>query len=387
MGIRWTPIGAAGMMVRMGHWRGLAVGVCMLAGAGCGSESLGGVHPTGSGGSVGSGGVRAMGGTIGTGSGGTGPGMYCGEVDVPVYAPARPNILVLLDRSSSMNDDSDEASCPGGCGATSKWALLSAKIDRLVTTRASANWGLALFGSDDACGVNAGVAVDVAKGSAASITQALAATTPGGDAPTAAAIDAAFGYLQSGFYSYPKYILLATDGRSGCAPGAGGTAGADAAAVQAIARANSYGVSTFVLGLAPDWDTTATATLNQMADNGGQAARSRIDFATLDTIDTQISVIAPSSPSASTGNPCVVALPYPLAPGTSLAVSTTTVYGQNVLVPEDPLSGWSFTSPDESAIDISGSTCAGLQNSAYSYVAITYQCRLPPPGRSIPSPR
>ena len=78
-------------------------------------------------------------------------------------------------------------------------------------------------------------------------------------------------------------------------------------------------------------------------------------------------------------NPCTLALPYPLGPSTSLAVSITEVSGQSTLIPQDPLSGWSFTSPDESAIYISGDFCAGLQSGAYSYMAISYQCRLPPP--------
>jgi hypothetical protein len=355
----------------------------MLACAGCEGASLGGGHPTGSGGNVGTGGVRGRGGSVGSGAGGSGPTNFCGEVDVPLYAPVRPNVLVLLDRSSSMNDDSNEVSCTGGCGATSKWALLSAKIDHLVTTHPSVNWGLALFGIDDACGVSGGVVVDVSRDTAPAIVQTLAGTTPGGDAPTAAAIDAAFVYQASFSNAYSKYILLATDGRSGCAPGADGTAGADALAEQAIYRARNYGVSTFVLGLAPAWDTTATAALNQMAENGGQASSATpTAFATLDTIDAQLSVIVPSSPGAYTGNPCLVTLPYPLVPGTSLVVSTTTVYGQSEVVPEDPLVGWSFTSPDESAIDISGSACSGLQGGGYSYIALTYLCGgpLPPPG-------
>ena len=342
----------------------------MLACAGCGGESLGGGHPTGSGGSV------------GTGSGGTGAATFCGEVDVPLYASPRPDVLLLVDRSKSMNDDSDEMTCTGGCGASSKWALVSAAINRLVTTHHSVNWGLALFGSDGACGVNAGVAVEFAQDAAPAIAQALAATTPGGEAPTAAAIDAATDGLLSRYdFSSPKYILLATDGRSGCATGGGG---ADAQAEEAVNRAYYYGFPTFVLGLAPDWDATAIAVLNQMAENGGEASPGTPNlFATPATIDAQLAAISPTPPT-STGNPCVVPLPYPISPATSLAVSVTTLYGHSEVVPEDPLTGWSFTSPDESIIYISGYACSGLQSSAYSYIAITYQCGSPPPARSEP---
>jgi hypothetical protein len=372
------------MMVGMGRLRGLGLGVWLVAAAGCfGGESLGGSRPSGTGGTGATGSTAAAGGSFATGGGGVngtggdlgagGTGMagsFCGEYDVAVFQPLRPDILLLVDRSSSMNDDSNEMSCTGGCGATSKWALLSAEINRLVTEYQSVNWGLALFGSDDACGVSASVAVDVAQDAASSIALALAATTPGGDAPTAAAILGASAYLQSRLDTNPKYILLATDGRSGCATGA---AGADIDAENAVATALGSGIPTLVLGLAPTWDTTAIATLNQMAENGGEALQGSANaFATLGSIDMQLSPI--SSISSTAQNPCVVGLPYPVGPDTSLRISITTGDGQSVAIPEDPLAGWSFTSPYDDAISISASACTGLQSGAYTRITIIYSC-------------
>ncbi|HSY39183.1 MAG TPA: hypothetical protein VLA79_06625, partial [Polyangia bacterium] len=120
-----------------------------------GGESLGQYHPGGLGGA----GAAASSGSAGTngsfGAGGPngsfGPGPdgapFCGTLYSGVVAPVRPDILLLLDRSSSMNDDSNEMSCTGGCGANSKWALLSAAIGRMVTNHPLVNWGLAPFGS------------------------------------------------------------------------------------------------------------------------------------------------------------------------------------------------------------------------------------------------
>ena len=287
-----------------------------------------------------------------------------------------------------MNDDSNEMSCTGGCGAKSKWALLSAAIGRMVINHPSLNWGLAPFGSDDACGVNAGVEVDVAPDAASSIELALAATTPGGAAPTAAAILAASGYLRSLPDSNPKYILLASDGRSGCATGGGGEAAADAEAENAVASAFQARIPTFVVGMVPAWDTTATGSLNLMADNGGQPSLGTANtFFTTDTIDVQLSLI---SSRAATVDPCVIPLPYLLAPGTSLAVSTTAADGQSVAIPEDPLVGWSFTSPDDTAVRISGSACPDLESAADTQIAISYVCGPPTlPGleRARPSAR
>jgi hypothetical protein len=368
----------------------VTVSIASIAGSltGClgAGESLGHYHPGGLGGA----GAAASSGSGGTnGAFGTGPdgGPFCGTLYFGVAAPVRPDILIVADRSSSMNDDSNEMSCPGGCGANSKWALLSAAIDRVVINHPSVNWGLALFGSDDVCGVNAGVTVDVSQDGAPSIELAMAATTPGGAAPTAAAILAATGYLQSRPDSNPKYILLATDGRSGCGTGA---AGVDAEAENAVASALHAGIPTVVVGLTPAWDTTANATLNQLADNGGQPSLGSANaFSTIDSVDMQLSLIS-SSASSSTGNPCVVALPYPLAPGTSLTVSTTTADGQSVAIRQDPLVGWSFSSPDDSAVRISGAACPKLQSAAYSQIGITYVCDTPSlagPGRSRPSAR
>ncbi len=224
-----------------------------------------------------------------------------------------------------------------------------------------------------------GLAVHVAPGAASLIAPALAATTPGGDAPTAAVIQAAAGYLQSIPDTNAKYILLATDGRSGCATGDGGAGAADTEAENAVATALESGIPTFVLGLAPAGDTTAIATLNQLAVNGGEPSRGSANaFATLGSIDMQLSPIASMTPRS--GNPCVAALPYALDPGTVLAISVTTVNGQSVAIPEDPLVGWSFTSPGDDSIYISGEACSGLQSGAYTQIAFNYICTLLPQG-------
>ena len=172
---------------------------------------------------------------------------------------------------------------------------------------------------------------------------------------------------------------------------AAGRPAADAEAENAIASALGVGIPTFVLGLAPASDTTATATLNQMAQAGGEpSAGSANAFSTIDSIDMQLAPIASTSSSSPTGNPCVINLPFSLVPGTSLQVSTTTSDGQSVAIPKDPLVGWSFTSPDDSAIVISGSACPSLRSGVYSQVAISYVCggavhptteRSPPIGR------
>ena len=81
-------------------------------------------------GSGGAGAASAAGGAVGTGGLGSGGGSFCGIVNLVRATPVPPDILIVMDRSSSMNDDSNEMVCTGGCGASSKWALASAAIDR-----------------------------------------------------------------------------------------------------------------------------------------------------------------------------------------------------------------------------------------------------------------
>ena len=351
----------------------LFAAAALAACAGCfGGESLG--NHTGAGGSGGSSPTGGVGGDVGGTTGGiggtigAGGGMFCGSYTMPIQPPFS-DVLILMDRSSSMNDDSTEMSCTGGCGATSKWSLLAAAVSNLVTENPDVRWGLALYGSDNQCGVGSNPQVAVGTDNGQAISAALAAqVAPGGEAPTSSAVSYAVSYLQALYDPYPKYILLVTDGKSGCAGAAdGGTADAAAEAAISLAR-NQSGISTFVLGLAPSGDSTAIATLNQMAENGGEASQGTANaFYTIPDLGPNfVSVI-------STGS-CVVPLPYLLGVGTSLAVSVTSSDGVPVKLPLDPTNGWSFTDSSDTAISFNGTYCDGLLDGADASFSLYYSC-------------
>jgi len=76
-------------------------------GTGIGTGS-GGVTGNGTGIGLTSGG----GGDVGTGTG----GMTCGQSSVPVM-PEPPDILIIQDKSGSMDEDDTGTSCNNGCGA------------------------------------------------------------------------------------------------------------------------------------------------------------------------------------------------------------------------------------------------------------------------------
>ena len=53
-----------------------------------------------------------------------------------------PDIVIVLDRSASTNDGIDGTSCTGGCGANSKWALLTAELGPALSSQDNAvRWG------------------------------------------------------------------------------------------------------------------------------------------------------------------------------------------------------------------------------------------------------
>jgi hypothetical protein len=267
-----------------------------------------------------------------------------------------------------MADDSAGLSCAGGCGASSKWSQVSTAIEDTVTaTQATVNWGLKLFGNDDACGMTAGATVNVASGNGATIRAAFASASPGGNTPTESAIDSAVAYMKTLTDSNPKFLLLATDGLPNCPPGGAGAMADDSLGAEAaLTRARNAGFDTFVVGIATTGD--ATATLDQMALNGGlpQPGGTTPYYAVSDTASLETALMTISDLVQ-----CTFAVPSPVG-GANLGISVKTSNG-NLRIPQDPTSGWSFSSDMQSVI-LNGSTCTGITSGAYQGVFFVYTC-------------
>ena len=194
----------------------------------------------------------------GGGAAGAGGGASCASFSHPA-SRLPPDILVVLDASGSMNDDPDNATCSGGCGAASKWSLMTAALTQVVSqTEANVNWGLKLFAdASSTCGVNNVAAVPIGAGNAALIANAIAGRTDasgnvanGSSTPTRRAEEAAVTYLNTLTDLNPKYILLATDGLPNCTPGSSSATVDDTAgAVAAVTGARTAGYPTFVVGI------------------------------------------------------------------------------------------------------------------------------------------
>ena len=340
---------------------------------------------TGSGGAGGQVGTGAAGssaaGTFGT-TGGGGAGGTTRICGLQQFAPTPKNadILLVLDRSASMQDPPDSST------TASKWSIVVPTLDAVIaSTDTSVLWGMKSFpeGSGSACvagSVTNAIDVGIAAGNAAAVTGTINATTPAGNGtPTGDAINAAVTYLKSLSDSNPKYVVLATDGEPSCAaiPSSENTSGAKTYAVTEITNAKAAGFPTFVIGIATS-DTSDTATLNAMADAGGEVPASASNplaphfylanntatlTAALDSITGQIS---------SCLFPLATPPPVPNDP-TKLGVYLGSAMTK---IPNDPTmaDGWAYTDTNDTAVEVFGSWCTMIQAAGAGAVQIVYGC-------------
>jgi hypothetical protein len=307
----------------------------------------------------------------------------CGVQQFMLVHGSPPDLLIVLDKSGSMNEY-------GGGG--SKWDQVRAALAQTVTSlQNQIRWGLQFFPADDTCGTQ-GPAVDIGPGNASAITNAMGLTSPDGATPTAEALRTAGNYLSSLPDGDPKYILLATDGAPNCG-GSGGPmvctscppgylltngqcctnglcstcAGDDVAgSLQMLQVLRGAGVPTFVIGISLNGDEQDA--LNQMAMAGGQprAAGPPYFYPASSTGDlvSAINQIAGQ----------IVSCSYPLS-SPPVNPSLVTVSVAMRAVPRDPGhgNGWDF-GPGNGSIQFYGEWCGVLQQGSVSGIQVTLGC-------------
>lgn len=280
-----------------------------------------------------------------------------------------PDLLIVLDRSGSMNQDSMGGMLMAGDPNT-KWALMTAAIKAVVSqSEASVNWGLKFFGTGaSGCAVANVTAVDPATMTAAAISAAidLPANQPGSSTPTRAAETSAGMYLMGRTNMNPKYILLATDGEPNCAAmggGGGGGATDGPAAIAAVAAVAAMGFPTFVIGIAADME--AGTTLDGMAMAGLRPRAGTPSYYSVSTTaDLMAALIAIQS---------LTALPCQFQLGgvpSNLGAVTVTVGGMVI-----PMGEWTYGPGNRSVIFAdAGAICTQLKSGAIKDVSINLPC-------------
>jgi len=374
----------------------------------------GGSSQTGSGGSFGTGGAPGTGGTVYIGSGGqgelTGAAGGCGQTNVSIK-PTPPDILIVQDKSLSMNEDpSGQMNCrTANC---TKWQQVSTAIETVVSaTDTNVNWGMIFFASDSMCGVNSTPIVPIGPMNGAKIMAAFAGNQPASQTPTASAMNAATAYMKTLTDPNQKFLLLATDGLPNCgmsggtggttgAAGRGGTAGRGGggaagtrggaagtfgggiigggstaddspAAEAAVTAAKTAGFPTFVVGIATSADAMATDTLNTMAVNGGfpQAGAATQYYSISDTASLEAALNQILGKTLS----CTIPLGSTPANLANVAVTAQDGTGKRIEIPKDDTNGWSFDASMTNIV-LNGSACQDLQSVTLTQYQFIFAC-------------
>jgi hypothetical protein len=342
------------------------------SGTGGMTESAGSMASAGSTGSTGIGGHMRIG--IGGSSAPSPDGGNCG-LQTFNPNPANADILLVLDRSASMQDDPN-----GGSTKPSKWDIVVPTLNAVISSTASSIfWGMKSFpeGSGSACAagsVTSNIDTPIAPNNGTAVTTAITATTPDGNGtPTGDAINAAVAYLKTLTDTNPKYILLATDGEPSCAqtPTSEDTASAKTYAVAAVGIATTK--------------ASDTATLNAMADAGGETPASASNpfgphFYLANDMTTLTSELQQITGQVST---CLFKLssppPVPNDP-TRLGVYLN---GGATKIPYDSgmANGWAYTDTSDTAVQVYGPACDMIQAAGAAAVQIIFGCPdVPVPG-------
>ncbi|HEX7506979.1 MAG TPA: vWA domain-containing protein [Polyangia bacterium] len=317
-----------------------------------------------------------QGGSAGSNSTGAAPtgDANCGSQTNGSREPA--DVLLVLDRSGSMAYSTAEDCycdaatagrggqvCSNTSNCTMRWpALTSAVTATLGSTSGSINWGLKLFSSTgSSCGLDkTTVEVAISTTSVSAIEAKVAATTPGGNTPTAQAITASTAYLKTVQDQSTKYILLATDGEPNCAQGSDSTPNVQAT-VDAITAAKNAGFTVYVIGIGPQAALTnlqsfavAGGTTNYFPATSPQALADA--FASISkTVTTCTFVMAQTPPDP----------------------NNIAVYLDTNLLAKDPTNGWSLSGTQ--TVVLNGTACNAITAGTATRVRVLFGCLGGPP--------
>jgi hypothetical protein len=281
--------------------------------------------------------------------------MGCGgEVYQATAIP--PNVLIVLDRSGSMDDNL------GGDQGT-KWQVAQAAIGQVVNEYgAYVQFGLSLYpGIDPACDVGSGCApgdvfVDVGTGTAGEIVDVLALVeTCTLGTPTAEALEGLQDYSGLEDLERPNFILLITDGKSTCD---------DPVPVVSALRDQTPEIKTFVVGFGKGADPDE---LNGMAEAGGTALEGDPKYYQADDAQALVDAFAEIAGSVLS---CTFVLDMvPPNP------DELYVYINGEEVPRDPIhmDGWDYV-PQTNQITFYGPPCALLQSGQAKDLEIIFGC-------------
>jgi hypothetical protein len=312
--------------------------------------------------------------TGGSSTGGTTGSDNCGVQNFMLEHGNIPELLIVQDRSGSMDLTPDGLPLFNNKDPSTRWNQMVAAIEQTVQSNANVMWGLEMFPDPAVSGANAtgcevpsAPEVGVAVMTGSNIKTALDGTKPDGLTPTTDAIKAAVSYFTGAVDNdgHPKYILLATDGEPNClGPNADPD---DANAEQAVTDAAKAGIHTFVVGIGSGNGNETV--LSQMAMNGMEAnttpgQKPYYEVSSTSELTTVLTKIAGQ----------IVSCSYALTEAPMMP-DLVSIQAGTVTIPRDPnhMNGWDF-GPMNMSIVFYGDACAQLQTGIVQTVSAVYGC-------------
>lgn len=288
----------------------------------------------------------------------------CGGTTIIDTRTIQADILILLDRSDSMNWSLTlDAVCSlNDATCTTRAAAMVPALKSVIAENPGVNWGLELFPYPDQplCRVASDPQVAISADSASAIEARLDSFTTGPSTPTGAAIVAATAYLKTLNDARSKAILLATDGLPTCGSADYMSIEAMLAeAVTAAGRAWEAGFPVYVIGIGIQKDN-----LDNLAKAGGTG--SYYPATSTSELNRALESIARVVTRTCT-------FKAPVAPPDKDLVQ---VYADGRLVGRDDREGWAFDPADAtgSTITLTGSYCQSMLDEAISQIRIVAGC-------------
>ncbi|MEE8410684.1 MAG: vWA domain-containing protein [Myxococcota bacterium] len=214
-------------------------------------------------------------------------GAVCGgQVIAPEATP--PNLLLVVDRSGSMDQSISETSNRRKIDDTKD------ALSRLVEQGdGSINFGFMHYPSNGTCG-GGQITVGCSNDAVPEIQNRISALDPGGGTPTGPALEMALDYQPLHDESRMNFVVLLTDGKPTCPSGSGSdeTVADKNAAVDAAAELHRNAIDTFVIGLGEDLNASSPDVLNEMARAGGRPRAGAVSYYQANSLSQLNSVLS-----------------------------------------------------------------------------------------------
>jgi Mg-chelatase subunit ChlD len=289
----------------------------------------------------------------------------------------RPDMLLVLDRSNSMQGNGVDRWTPSVSGIKAITRSLEDRVD--FGLMAFPGRGTGAIGTGQSCAAGT-IEVPIASGNANAIATSLDGLQLIQSTPTAASLEAARTALTAtstqptnlDVGSSPiaaKYVVLVTDGAPNCTNGTtGGTrGGADTAAVDATVAAvealAAAGIKTYVLGFGTKTDATLADALDRMAQAGDTGDTSHR------AIEDEAQIVSEFQRIAGDAVTCDFALATPPENPAYVAVTL-----DGTLLSLGDANGWQL-SADKKRITVQGSSCNALKDPAVKHaISVEVRC-------------